>query len=118
MNVASLGDLLSNTLNAASTSSVRTGDNDSSAIIATGHEDDGEDSSDDCEMIGETVPPPLASTPWSTSQGLIKRDGDPISNEKPFIQTVCVYKPNFYIKFRMNSWKHVYDYPDDYYIII
>lgn len=81
MNLGSLGDILS----------VRTGDNDSSANIATGHEDDGEDSSDDCEMIGETVPLPLAST----SHGLIKRDGDPISNEKPFIQTVCAYKPNF-----------------------
>lgn len=45
------------------------------------------DSSEDCEMIGETVPRPLDST----AEGLIKRDGDPISNDKPFITSVCCH---------------------------
>lgn len=44
-----------------------------------------DDGSEDCEMIGEIVPLPLEST----SDGLIKKDGDPISNDKPFITSVC-----------------------------
>lgn len=47
------------------------------------HETIGDDDSD-CEMIGEIVPSPLPST----SEGLIKRDSDPISSDTPFITSV------------------------------
>lgn len=46
-----------------------------------------DDSSDDCEMIGLFVPRPLESTP----EGLIKKEEDDISNDKPFMTTVsCI----------------------------
>lgn len=43
-----------------------------------------EDDNSDCILVGETVPSPLAST----CEGLIKRENDPISADKPFIETV------------------------------
>lgn len=79
VNNGSLGHILSSTLNSASNSSIR-----HDANIAQANVDFDDDSSDDCEMMGGIIPLPLAST----SEGLIKRDNDKISNNKPFITTV------------------------------
>lgn len=50
------------------------------------HDDQGkQDEDDDFIFLCDTVPLPLAST----SEGLIKRENDSISANKPFIETVC-----------------------------
>lgn len=93
VNTGSLQNMLSNTLNLSSSSSIHFDDNILSENITIGHEDD---DSNDCVMIGEAggevVPLPLPST----SEGLIKIDADPISNDIPFITTVCVYLILYY----------------------
>lgn len=48
--------------------------------------DTDDDSSDDCIMMGETVPQPLPST----VEGLIKQENDVVSADKAFIRTVSV----------------------------
>lgn len=68
-NVGSLDDVFNSTLDSTSTSAT-TGDDDDS----------------DVEMIGETVPRPLDST----SEGLVKKDNDPIPENKPFNTAVCL----------------------------
>lgn len=80
LNTGSLEDVFSNTLNSASNPCPS--DRHESPTNENIEFDD--DFSEDCEMIGDTVPRPLAST----SEGLIKIEGDIISNDKPFITSV------------------------------
>lgn len=91
VNTGSLGDILNNTLNSSHNSSSSPGTNASDNAIGSvssanvNTQDFSDDSSDDCVMIGQSIPLPLNST----SEGLIKRDNDKISNDIPFITTVC-----------------------------
>lgn len=70
VNTGSLEDLFSNTSNSVLDANVppgyRNDNNNAPANVNIGFDDD---FSDDCEMIGDTVPLPLAST----SEGLIKK---------------------------------------------
>lgn len=51
------------------------------------NESSDENDEEDCVMIGAVVPRPLAST----SEGIIKREGDVISNNIGFIVTVGTF---------------------------
>lgn len=83
VNTESLENIFSNTLNSSTSSAVSHHDIDKlldeSPANTNDHVDD-----DDCEVIGEIIPLPLKST----SEGLIKKDDDPLSADKSFITTV------------------------------
>lgn len=80
MNTGSLEDILSNDLNLA----LSTGPSRDNEYSPAEFDDD---SDNDCVMIGQIVPVPLNST----TEGLIKKDEDPISDDKPYITTVsCI----------------------------
>lgn len=62
-------------------------------LINDSNKNDGandEDSSDDCEMIGENVPRPFASTSEGIPGGIIKCENDPITDNTPFFISVCI----------------------------
>lgn len=53
--------------------------------IEHGNASESSSDDDDCVMIGENIPLPLRST----AEGLIKQQDDPISNDIPYITSVC-----------------------------
>lgn len=63
-----------------------------SATDASKGPDEGS-SENDCSIVGEIIDMPLPLE--STKEGLIKRENDIISANKPFTETVCIFESCF-----------------------